>query len=52
MKKRFKKNQIFIQARTDSTRFPKKILLKICGKSIIELIFERLQKVKTIMLLS
>lgn len=41
-------NHIFIQARMDSKRLPGKVLKKICGKSIIELIVERLRKVQDI----
>jgi len=41
-------NQIFIQARIGSKRFPGKVLKKICAKTIIELIIERLEKVKNI----
>ncbi|MFH1841393.1 MAG: glycosyltransferase family protein [Candidatus Nealsonbacteria bacterium] len=41
-------NQIFIQARMGSIRLPGKVLMKICGKTVIELIVERLQKVKDI----
>ena len=36
---------IFLQARQNSTRFPNKILKEICGKSIFELILERLKKI-------
>jgi len=39
---------IFLQARINSTRFPKKILKKICDKSIIELIIERVKMIKNI----
>lgn len=39
------KTQIFLQARMGSTRVPGKVMLKICGKSIIELITERLKKI-------
>lgn len=42
------KNQIFIQARLGSTRLPQKVLLTVCGKSIIELIVERIRRVKNI----
>lgn len=42
------KNQIYIQARMGSTRLPKKVLMNIGGKSIIELIVKRLRKVKNI----
>ena len=42
------KNQIFIQARTGSTRLPDKVLLKIKDKTILELIVERLSLVKDI----
>ena len=37
-----------IQARENSTRFPGKVLSKINGKSIIQIIFERLSKSKKI----
>ena len=42
------KNQIFLQARTGSTRLPKKVLLRIDGKTIIEILLERLRKVKNV----
>jgi len=42
------KNHIFVQARLGSSRLPGKVLKKILGKTIIELIFERLQKVEGI----
>lgn len=42
------KNQIFLQARMGSTRLPRKVLSRICGKTIIELIVERLVRVKDI----
>ena len=42
------KNHIFLQARLKSKRFPNKVLKKICGKTIIELIVERLRKIKNI----
>lgn len=42
------KNHIFLQARVNSKRFPGKILQKILGKTIIELIVERLRKIKNI----
>ena len=37
-----------LQARTDSSRFPKKILKKIYGKSILELQIQRLLQCKNI----
>lgn len=37
------KTQIFLQARIGSERLPNKVLLKICSKSIIEFIIERLK---------
>ena len=37
---------IIVQARTDSKRFPGKVLKKINGKTVINLIFERLKKSK------
>lgn len=42
------KNHIFLQARLNSKRFPGKILKQICGKTILELIFERLKKIENI----
>lgn len=39
---------IFLQARVNSSRFPKKVLKEICGKTIIELIFERTKLVNHI----
>jgi len=39
---------IFLQARVNSTRFPKKTLKEICGKTIIELILERMKLVNHI----
>ena len=41
-------NYIFLQARINSRRFPKKVLKKIFDKTIIELIVERLNKIKNI----
>jgi len=41
-------NHIFIQARIGSTRFPGKILKQINNKTIIKILFERLQNVKNI----
>lgn len=43
-----KLTDVFIQCRLNSTRFPKKALRKICGKSIIELVIERCKKIKPI----
>ena len=37
---------IFLQARVGSTRLPGKILKKICGKTVFELLVERLKNVK------
>ncbi|NDF47856.1 MAG: acylneuraminate cytidylyltransferase [Nitrosopumilaceae archaeon] len=37
---------IFLQARVGSTRLPGKILKKICGKTVFELLVERLRNVK------
>ena len=37
---------VYIQAREGSSRFPKKILKKIDGKTILELIVERAQKIE------
>ncbi len=42
------KNQIYLQARLGSTRLPNKVLLKICNKSIIEFMVERLRIVPNI----
>ena len=42
------KNHIFLQARENSTRLPRKVLMKILDKSIIELLVERLKKVGNI----
>ena len=36
---------IFLQSRQNSTRYPNKILKKICGKTIFELIVERLKNI-------
>ena len=41
-------NHIFIQARMGSSRLPGKVLKKICGKTIIELIYERLKNVANV----
>ena len=37
-----------IQARIDSTRFPRKVLKKIAKKSLIEIVYKRLKKLKKI----
>ena len=42
------KNHFYIQARIDSKRFPNKVLKKICDKSIIQLIAERLETLNKI----
>jgi len=42
------KNQIYLQARLGSTRLPNKVLMKICNKSIIEFMVERLSSVSGI----
>lgn len=42
------KNHVYVQAREDSKRFPKKILKKICGKSIVDIILERIQKIENV----
>jgi spore coat polysaccharide biosynthesis protein SpsF len=42
------KTIIFIQARENSTRLPGKVLKKLCGKSIIQIIFERMKKIHKI----
>jgi len=39
------KYHIFLQARINSKRFPRKVLKKIFGKSIIELLVERLHRI-------
>ena len=41
-------NNIFIQARMGSSRLPGKVLKKICSKSILELIYERLKNVSPV----
>tara|TARA_Y100000590_G_scaffold124119_2_gene142021 strand:- start:76 stop:825 length:750 start_codon:yes stop_codon:yes gene_type:complete len=46
MKRETHKVDIFIQARENSTRFPKKILKKISKKSILEIILERISMIK------
>ncbi|MDO8633276.1 MAG: glycosyltransferase family protein [Candidatus Wildermuthbacteria bacterium] len=40
------KLHIFVQARLGSARLPGKVLMKICGKSVFELVVERLRRVK------
>ncbi len=42
------KNQIFLQARMGSTRLPGKVLLQINGKTIIEILVERVKKINDI----
>ena len=42
------KNHVFIQAHLASKRLPGKVLKKICGKSIVELIAERAYNIKNI----
>ena len=42
------KTHIFLQARMRSTRLPAKTMKKICGKTVLELIIERLRRVKNI----
>lgn len=42
------KTHIYLQARIGSTRLPGKVLKKICGKSVLELIIERLKLVKNV----
>ena len=37
-----------VQARLSSKRLPNKVLLKVCGKPLIEYLFDRLKKVKKI----
>jgi len=39
---------IYIQARMSSKRLPNKVMKKICGKSIIKLIVERLKNIKNV----
>ncbi|MEM3063461.1 MAG: acylneuraminate cytidylyltransferase, partial [Nitrososphaerota archaeon] len=36
-------NQIFVQARVNSTRLPSKVLKRILDKTILELLVERLR---------
>ena len=43
------KATVIIQARTNSTRFPRKILKKISGKTILEILIKRLKKSKKIL---
>ena len=45
---KIKKTVCIIQARTGSTRLPDKVLLKIKGKSILEIVIDRLKKSKKI----
>ncbi len=42
------KNNLFIiiQARTTSTRLPKKVMLPLCGKTVLEVVIDRLAKYK------
>ena len=49
-KKKVKKTKIIciVQARTKSTRFPNKVLQRINGKTIIEILFKRLSQSKKI----
>ncbi|MDE1818491.1 MAG: NTP transferase domain-containing protein [Thaumarchaeota archaeon] len=42
------KTHIYLQARIGSTRLPGKVLKKICNKSVLQLIIERLKLVKNI----
>jgi spore coat polysaccharide biosynthesis protein SpsF len=42
------KLHVYIQAREGSERLPSKILKKICNKSILELILERVKEIKTV----
>ena len=42
------KNYFYVQARIESKRFPNKVLKKICNKSIIELISERIERLNKI----
>ena len=39
---------IFVQARLESTRFPKKVLKKIGKFTILEIIFKRISRIKSI----
>ncbi len=41
-------NNIFIQARMGSSRLPGKVLKKICNKTILELIYERLKNISPV----
>ena len=45
---KLKKTICIIQARTGSTRLPEKVLFKIKGKSILEIVIDRLKKSKKI----
>ena len=40
------KYNLFVQARTGSSRLKNKILKKICGRSLIEIFLERAKKLK------
>ncbi len=42
------KNIVIIPARLNSTRLPQKVILDICGKSMIQRVFEQAQKSKNI----
>ena len=47
-KNKFEKNDVFIQARLNSTRFPKKILKTISNKTILQIIVERAKQIENI----
>ena len=47
-KNKFEKNDVFIQARLNSTRFPKKILKTISNKTILQIIVERTKQIENI----
>ena len=42
------KYNLFVQARTGSSRLKNKILKKICGRSLIEIFLERAKKIKKV----
>jgi len=46
MKNYFPKIDIIVEARTNSKRLPGKVLKKICKKTILELMIERLKRIK------
>lgn len=46
MKNYIPKVDIIVEARTNSKRFPRKILKKVCNKTLLELMIERLKRIK------